>query len=53
MTQVSGKKYKRRYARHKSKLVAEDENIIEWKLNEGNDLLLCLADLRLYFFPET
>ena len=43
MTQVYGTKEKRRSARHKSKLVAEDENIIEWKLNEGNDFYNNLA----------
>ena len=35
MTQVSGTKDKRTFSRHKSQLVSEDENIIEWKLNGG------------------
>ena len=34
MTQVSATKDKRRSARHKSQLVAEDENSIELKLND-------------------
>ena len=44
MTQVSGVKEKRRSARHKSKLVAENQNSIEWKLNSGKDVYNKLAE---------
>ena len=37
MTQVFGTKDKRRSAIHKSKLVSENENITECKLNDGKD----------------
>ena len=36
-TQFSGTKDKRSSAIHKSQLVAEDDNIIGWKLNRGKD----------------
>ena len=37
MNKVFGTKDKRRSTKHKSKSVAEDENIAEWKLNGSKD----------------
>ena len=44
MTQVSGTKDKCIYERNKNQLVAEDENIIEWKLNDGKDFYNKLSE---------
>ena len=44
MTQGSATKYNRRSERHKRKLVTEDDNSIEWKLNDRKDFYNKLAE---------